>query len=197
MRRPISSSRPTNGPRRGEGRCLPFLLEYDRGTLDRSAFASKLGGYRAYFAEEAWRRDFEFSPVVLFVCTDDQAEDRVAVAAHAGASGVPLLITSEWRFERSPGNRAGLLGPVWRKPASRATQSRSSHRPESDPRARPKDPPSRAASATIRLVSGVSRKVRQASRTGILDRHRPIRVRAVAALQAARALAPTARRRRR
>lgn len=134
---------------------MPFLLEYDRGTLDRSDFASKLGGYRAYFAEEAWRRDFEFSPVVLFVCTDDQAEDRVAVAAHAGASGVPLLITSEWRFERSPGNRAGLLGPVWRKPASRATQSRSSHRPESDPR---DAEPSMNASRTAGTGDGMPRE---------------------------------------
>lgn len=107
--------------------CLPFLLEYDRGTLDGGDFASKLGGYRAYFAAEAWRLDFETVPLVLFVCTDDQAERRVAAAARTSARGVPLLITSEWRFERDPDNPSGLLGAIWRTPTN-AGDRRTLHR---------------------------------------------------------------------
>lgn len=97
------------------GERLPFLLEYDRGTLDGGDFAAKLGGYRRYFATEAWRQDFEAVPAVLFVCVDDRAEQRVSVAGRAAAPDLPLLITSEWRYERDTRNPAGLLGPIWRE----------------------------------------------------------------------------------
>lgn len=97
-----------------EGSCLPFLLEYDRGTLDRGDLAAKLGGYRAYFATEAWRQDFETVPLVLFVCTNDQAERRVAEAVCTAAPGVPVRLTTEWRYECDGRNPAGLLGPIWR-----------------------------------------------------------------------------------
>ena len=98
-----------------DGERLPFLLEYDRGTLDGGDFAAKLGGYRRYFAAEAWRQDFDAVPAVLFACVDDRAEQRVSVAGRAAVPDLPLLITSEWRYERDTRNPAGLLGPIWRE----------------------------------------------------------------------------------
>ena len=81
------------------GRLWPFLLEYDRGTLDGGDYPAKFEGYRRYFAVEAWRADFEARPVLLFVCSDDRAEERVVRAARAHASELPLLLTADWRFE--------------------------------------------------------------------------------------------------
>jgi hypothetical protein len=97
-----------------DGERLPFLLEYDRGTLDGGDFAAKLGGYQRYFAGEAWRQDFDGAPTLLFVCADDRAEQRVARAVCAAAPDLPVLSTSEWRYEGDPRNPAGLLGPIWR-----------------------------------------------------------------------------------
>jgi hypothetical protein len=98
-----------------DGERLPFLLEYDRGTLDGGDFAAKFGGYRRYFAAEAWRQDFEGTPALLFVCADDRAEQRVASAVCAAAPDLPVLSTSEWRYEHDARNLAGLLGPIWRE----------------------------------------------------------------------------------
>jgi len=98
-----------------DGERLPFLLEYDRGTLDSGDFAAKLGGYRRYFAAEAWRQDFDGTPALLFVCADDRVERRVASAVCAAAPDLPVLSTSEWRYERDARHPAGLLGPIWRR----------------------------------------------------------------------------------
>jgi hypothetical protein len=98
-----------------DGERLPFLLEYDRGTLDGGDFAAKFGGYRRYFAAEAWRQDFEGTPALLFVCADDRAEQRVASAVCAAAPDLPVLSTIEWRYEHDARNLAGLLGPIWRE----------------------------------------------------------------------------------
>ena len=112
-----------------DGRQLPFLLEYDRGTLDSGDFAAKFGGYRRYFAAEAWRYDFAAEPVLLFVCADDRAEEHVAGAVrradHESAARFPLLLCSEWRFAADSRNPAGLLGPVWRSPYPETTSPRS------------------------------------------------------------------------
>ena len=112
-----------------DGALLPFLLEYDRGTLDSGDFAAKFGGYRRYFTAEAWRPDFVTEPVLLFVCADDRAEEHVAGAArqseHESAARLPLLLTSEWRFAADSRNPAGLLGPVWRSPYPETTSPRS------------------------------------------------------------------------
>jgi DNA-binding MarR family transcriptional regulator len=98
-----------------DGERLPFLLEYDRGTLDGGDFAAKFGGYRRYFAAEAWRQDFDGTPALLFVCADDRAEQRVASAVCAAAPDLPVLSTIEWRYEHDARNLAGLLGPIWRE----------------------------------------------------------------------------------
>ncbi len=103
---------------------VPFLLEYDRGTLDSGDFAGKFGGYLRYYAARAWRRDWSSEPALLFVCADDRAEHRVARAAwRAGPRcdvRVPLLLTSEWRFAQRRPVPAGLMGPVWWSPCAEA-----------------------------------------------------------------------------
>ena len=92
----------------------PFLLEYERGTLDAGDYRAKFDGYLRYFARRAWEHDFPSEPMLLFVCSDARAEQRVAAAARTLAGDIPLLITSEgWAATRA-GNRDGLLGPVWR-----------------------------------------------------------------------------------
>ncbi len=100
----------------GGGR-VPFLLEYDRGTLDSGDFAAKFGGYARYYAARAWRRDFDAEPLLLFVCIDDRAEEHVVRAARRAAREsalrLPLLATTGWRSGRGPRNPRGLLGPVW------------------------------------------------------------------------------------
>ena len=102
-----------------DGRQFGFLLEYDRGTLDSGDFAAKFGGYRRYFAAEAWRQDFAAPPVVLFVCTDDRAEAHVVGAARQdrdASAALPLLLVSELQAAPHARNPAGLLGAIWRSP---------------------------------------------------------------------------------
>ena len=76
------------------GRALPFLLEYDRGTLDSGDFRAKLAGYGRYYAGEAWRHDHDEAPGLLFVCSDPGAEARVerAVRLALAGSGTPLPV---------------------------------------------------------------------------------------------------------
>lgn len=102
-----------------EGRAWPFLLEYDRGTLDAGNFRAKFFGYRQYYEFELWRRSFAVEPALLFVCSDDRAERRVARAFRADAPRLPALLTTEWRYERDDRNSAGLLGGIWRALGSR------------------------------------------------------------------------------
>lgn len=91
----------------------PFLLEYDRGTLNASDYRSKLAGYRRYYAAREWQEHFPSEPVLLFVCTDERSEKRVARAASVAAVDFPLLSTTELRYLASAGVR-GTLGRIWR-----------------------------------------------------------------------------------
>ena len=102
------------------GGLVPFLLEYDRGTLDSGDFAAKFGGYGRYYAARAWRRDWPAEPVLLFVCRDDRAEKRVSRAARRDGRVSParVLLTTEWRGESGLQGQRGLLGPIWRSPGS-------------------------------------------------------------------------------
>ncbi|MEZ4554829.1 MAG: replication-relaxation family protein [Dehalococcoidia bacterium] len=94
-------------------RAVPFLLEYDRGTLDAGDYAKKLDAYVRYFGAREWTRDFAVEPTLLFVCADNRAEARVRRAV-AGASRMPtVLTTTEWRLEPSTGDRTGAFGAVW------------------------------------------------------------------------------------
>ena len=95
-----------------------FFVEYDRGTIDAAAYRSKLVGYHRYFTTRQFETDFASAPTVLVVAADDRAEEHAAHAVRAiereFGSRLPLLLTSEWRYERDARNDAGLLGPIWR-----------------------------------------------------------------------------------
>lgn len=96
----------------------PFFLEYDRGTLDAGDYRAKFEGYRRYYAGGEWEEDFSSEPVLLFVCSDDRAEERVARAANTGATGLPLWLTAEWRFASRDLSGADTLGRIWRETSS-------------------------------------------------------------------------------
>jgi len=95
--------------------CVPFLVEYDRGTLDASDYRGKFEGYRRYYASEVWRMSFAHEPVLLFVCTDDRAAKRVSSAVAPDVRGIPLLITTESRLARHGSNPDGCVGAVWQQ----------------------------------------------------------------------------------
>ena len=116
---------------------VPFLFEYDRGTLDSGDFRAKLAGYGRYYAARAWRRDFDAEPALLFLCTDARAEDRVVRAARRarGPASLPLLVASEWRSARGACNPTGLLGPVWRSPAAAGDAAAAIPGPDGEPSA--------------------------------------------------------------
>ncbi|MEZ4503157.1 MAG: replication-relaxation family protein [Dehalococcoidia bacterium] len=105
--------------------CRPFLLEYDRGTLDAGDYRAKFEGYRRYYAGREWEGDFPSEPVLLFVCSDDRAEERVARAARSVAPDLPMLLTSEWRYLSGSGDGAGALGPVLGEARNRRGRGRT------------------------------------------------------------------------
>ncbi|MGD9894723.1 MAG: replication-relaxation family protein [Dehalococcoidia bacterium] len=95
---------------------VPFLVEYDRGTLDAGDYAGKFAGYRRYYASEAWRTaTVTQEPALLFVCADDRAALRVSGAAARGERRIPLLITTESRSARHGSNPDGCVGAVWQQ----------------------------------------------------------------------------------
>ncbi|MEX2374118.1 MAG: replication-relaxation family protein, partial [Dehalococcoidia bacterium] len=96
------------------GERVPFLVEYDRGTLDAGNYRSKFEGYRRYYASVAWRTRFEQEPMLLFVCSDERAARHVSLAARDERS-IPLLITTEARSSRHGNNPEGCVGAVWRQ----------------------------------------------------------------------------------
>jgi len=92
----------------------PFLLEYDRGTLDAGDYRGKFSGYARYFEAAEWRERFPTEPLLLFVCSDERAEERVVRAIKAAAITVPIFTTAEWRYDRLDNGGGGLFGEVWR-----------------------------------------------------------------------------------
>jgi len=88
---------------------LPFLVEFDRGTLDGGDYRGKFEGYRRYYACEAWRTAFTREPVLLFACVDDRAERRVTDALSAASTNAPIVVTVEWRYLAE-----GTFGAIWR-----------------------------------------------------------------------------------
>jgi len=91
-----------------------FLLEYDRGTLDAGDYRDKFSGYARYFEAGEWRDRFSTRPSLLFVCSDDRAERRVARAVETAALPLPIFITVEWRYDRVDERRGGIFGEIWR-----------------------------------------------------------------------------------
>ncbi len=59
-------------------RRVPFLLEYDRGTMRRRDYLRKLAGIAAYFKGEHYEEFFGARPTVLVVAETDAAEARFA-----------------------------------------------------------------------------------------------------------------------
>lgn len=103
------------------GERIPFVLEYDRGTLDAGDFRGKLEGYRRFYARQAWRARYTREPLLLFVCVDDRAERRVVDAAHAASCALPLFATTEWRLTQE---EDGALGGVWVQVSAKALSVR-------------------------------------------------------------------------
>ena len=52
-------------------------------------------------------------PVLLFVCSDDRAEERVALALRTLVPDLPVPMTTEWRYLPSSANGARTLGSAW------------------------------------------------------------------------------------
>ena len=75
----------------------PFLLEYDRGTLDSGDYRVKFEGYRRYYAAREWEDHFPRQPTLLFVCSDHRAEHSVRRAVNEWTGQADVLVTGEWR----------------------------------------------------------------------------------------------------
>lgn len=107
---------------RHRGKLYGFFLEYDRGTMNARDYHDKFAAYFEYLASGRFQRDYDGFPTILMVTTDYGAEERIASAARSAAVGrgvdLPLLLTCEWRLDRDPGSRHGLLGCIWREPSS-------------------------------------------------------------------------------
>ena len=100
------------------------MLEYDRGTLDAGDYRAKFAGYRRYYAGREWEEDFPSEPLLLFVCSDHRAEERVARAAKSIAPDLPLLLTGEWRYMSDRGEDAGALGSALGDATNRGSRGR-------------------------------------------------------------------------
>jgi len=87
---------------------VPFLVEYDRGTLDAGNYRGKFEGYRRYYKSEAWRTRFDQEPVLLFPCADDRAERRLVDALSTAAVHAPIVVAAEWRYRVE-----GTFGAIW------------------------------------------------------------------------------------
>ena len=105
--------------RRGQAR-YGFFLEYDRGTERAREYAAKLEAYYRYRDSGAAARDYAGFPTVLVVTTRAAAEARFAHEAYLawerrGGKPLPILLTTTHLIETHP---EGILGPIWRTPAS-------------------------------------------------------------------------------
>jgi hypothetical protein len=98
-----------------------FFPKYDRRTMSARDYRDKFAAYYASWASERVERDSDGFPTVLVVTVDKAAEERIARAARASRVGqgatLPLLLTCRWRVDDAC-HRHGLLGPIWRTPAT-------------------------------------------------------------------------------
>jgi hypothetical protein len=102
------------------GTSYGFLLEYDRGTEPARTYTAKFRAYFRYRDSGQAARDYEGFPTLLFVTTDRLAEERIADAARRAwamqdTDPLPVLITTT---DRIASHREGILGQIWRTPAS-------------------------------------------------------------------------------
>ena len=87
----------------------PFLLEYDRGTLDSGDYRAKFEGYRRYYAAGEWEDHFPREPALLFVCSDHRAEARVGRAVNEWTGRARVFVAAEWRIEPRGGTSVARL----------------------------------------------------------------------------------------
>lgn len=97
-----------------------FLLEYDRGTERAWKYLAKFTAYFVYRDSGEAARDYHGFPTLLFVTTSDAAEQRIAETARRvwdrhGGDPLPILLTTT---DLITGQREGILGRIWRTPAS-------------------------------------------------------------------------------
>ena len=102
-----------------------FFLEYDRGTEPSGKYAAKFRAYYRYRDSGQSARDYDGFPTLLFVTTEQSAEDRIAEQAYRAwfirsSEPLPILLTTTARIAAHP---EGILGPIWRT-ASSATSTR-------------------------------------------------------------------------
>jgi len=94
------------------GERIPFVFEYDRGTLDAGDFRGTFEGYRRFYPRQAWRERYVREPLLLFVCVDARAERRIVSAAKAEPRPLPLFVTTESRLVRGEGG-GGMFARIW------------------------------------------------------------------------------------
>jgi hypothetical protein len=73
----------------------PFVLEYDRGTLSLPEIRGKLLSYARYYDAGAWWEYFEVQPVMLWICADYRAAQRVAREVSMFGGALPGLVVQE------------------------------------------------------------------------------------------------------
>jgi len=94
------------------GERIPFVLEYDRGTLDAGDFRGAFEGYRRFYRRQAWRERYVREPLLLFVCVDARAERRIVGAGKVAPRPLPLFVTTESRLVRREGG-GGRFARIW------------------------------------------------------------------------------------
>lgn len=113
---------------RHDGRHAGFFLEYDRGTLRAHDYRAKFHAYHRYLESGQAEREYDGFPDILVVTTNHVVEARIAQAIRAirlsHSRDLPVLLTTEWRILANPGNRDGLLGPIWRTVDEKSTLKR-------------------------------------------------------------------------
>lgn len=78
---------------------LPFILEYDRGTLSLPEIRGKLLSYARYYDAGAWWEYFEVQPVMLWICADYRAAQRVAREVSMFGGALPALVIQETELD--------------------------------------------------------------------------------------------------
>lgn len=112
-----------SGILRAGGLLTPFMLEYDRGTLDGGDFTTKFEGYRRFYASHAWRERYNREPLLLFVCADTRAARRVSNAAKAASLALPMQITTDLRLTEGERGSEVFGRPVLPDPATAEQQT--------------------------------------------------------------------------
>jgi hypothetical protein len=105
--------------RRGESR-FGFFLEYDRGTERPNHYAAKIATYYRYRDSGTGSDDYLGFPTLLFVTNSDDAEARFAYQVYLaqqqhGRAPLPVLLTTSRHIAA---HHEGVIGPVWRAPAT-------------------------------------------------------------------------------